>query len=318
MPPIAHDEKYTTHVACSFLQPWQKPVFHPARNDNNARAVDLSPTIIYLPGWGKTRSDNSFLLAQLASNGFTILALNDVWLDSQQFEEDATALLPPFDLSSEGRLGRSMTLAKQRVPVAADRVSRLIDYLATHSIATDDMNSSVALDLTRLGLLGYSFGGTIAAEILLRDNRFTAGLNLDGGHLYGGLAAGRWDKSYLAVNSGWEDLALDLWPMNFAQRQMAQLAAIELETIRRQFALPTSAALTIRGTVHTDFSDSLYRTTLASVLKRNARSSTELLRIRNATERLAVTFFTRALMAGSHDAAAEAVAGLEHDVIPIR
>ena len=36
------------------------------------------------------------------------------------------------------------------------------------------------LNLDRVGIMGYSFGGATAIEACIADNRFTAGINIDG------------------------------------------------------------------------------------------------------------------------------------------
>ena len=150
----------------------------PARSDVPSHAVRLRiwqaglppprPLLLYEPGWNGSADENDILLASLADHGFNVVALDLATAQPAPFADEAARLQRPMDLSSFAALDRTVVEADWRVAVLAE------DAIA--SLAT----LPEAAGAPALGILGYSFGGAVAAEVCRRDLRFAACLNMDG------------------------------------------------------------------------------------------------------------------------------------------
>ncbi len=134
------------------------------------RAADPAPgpVLIYEPSWNGSADENSILLSALAEDGFTVVALDLAAKQPSTFATTAARLALPMDLSSFAALDRTIVEAEWRVALLAnDVVASLRDIPQVTSA-------------TALGIVGYSFGGAVAAEACRQDARFAACLNMDG------------------------------------------------------------------------------------------------------------------------------------------
>jgi hypothetical protein len=75
---------------------------------------------------------------------------------------------------------------KQLSVMVLDFESLVAQVEQMNEIGSGDFFSG-RLKLNRLGMLGYSFGGAVAAEVCWKDKRFRAGVDLDGS-LFGEVA----------------------------------------------------------------------------------------------------------------------------------
>ena len=126
------------------------------------------PVVLYLPGAGGSRSANTALSEELASVGYIVVALNDTRL-----------LSGGTNFSSAEKIMGTYAWGARRVRSETTDITRAIDALGR---INRDPRSSFAgrLDLTRIGMLGYSFGGAVAAETADREPRLRAAVDLDG------------------------------------------------------------------------------------------------------------------------------------------
>lgn len=130
------------------------------------------PVLIFSHGSGGHRNENSTTIQQLASHGYVVVAIDHLG--------DAYSLLPggrvvtpteesftPADYAQDARfvLGSIEQLAAGRNPDIDGR--RL-----PHGLAG-------ALDPHRIGMFGWSKGGTATARVVLADPRVKAGLAID-------------------------------------------------------------------------------------------------------------------------------------------
>jgi hypothetical protein len=109
-----------------------------------------------------------------------------------------------------------------------DSLNRSDDSLAGH------------MDMTRLGVIGHSGGGATAARVCMEDDRFKAGINMDGRQLSYQLDQ-RLRPPFMFMSSQWEDHV----PSDFR---------IINEYYFARSAAPTYKLL-IRGSKHANFSD---------------------------------------------------------------
>lgn len=132
------------------------------------------PVLLYSHGHQTLATENTRRLENLASHGFVVIGMDHV---------DCFATVFP-----DGRLFRGVQLPNLGVGDAATKVV-VMDRLADIRFVLDELERWNAgdpllqgrLDLERVGILGFSFGGATAAAACAMEPRLKAGLSLDGG-----------------------------------------------------------------------------------------------------------------------------------------
>jgi dienelactone hydrolase len=152
-------------------------------------ALNTAPLVLYAPGWGGDRSENARTATMLASHGYIVVALDD---SAPQIQ---------FDFSSEAATAETTRRAGERLQLALRDSLYALDQiqacLSAHPVWREKTN------FNRVGYLGFSFGGAVAAEASLRDTRIAAVANLDGG-LYAQAAEQGARRPYLVVSSDFD------------------------------------------------------------------------------------------------------------------
>lgn len=145
----------------------------PTRAFKNVRlsaAKDAYPVIIYSHGGDGFVEDNSFLLTELASHGFVAFAVEHPKpLHAYGFDPQALTRDP------EGLLA---FMVNRVMPERVRDVNSVIAALGQLS-QQDDLFGG-RLEPSKLGLLGYSFGGSVMTEVCATQQTCRAVVNLDG------------------------------------------------------------------------------------------------------------------------------------------
>jgi pimeloyl-ACP methyl ester carboxylesterase len=156
-----------------------------------------------------------------------------------------------MDFSTPAEVVRTQQRADAKVDRLAAGASRELANLVTGTAL-----GAIPLDPTRIGLLGYSFGGAIAAETARRDARVRAAVNLDG-WMFGSAARAGVPRPYLVIGTGLPQLDASPTPWAApAGRSLEQ--RFDLENERRIIAgLERHGGYfaCIDGTRHAAFSD---------------------------------------------------------------
>lgn len=182
-----------------------------------AGAEKQYPVLIFSHGYGGTIWQNTPQMEELASHGFIVLSLGHTYESGAVPFPDGT-VVPMSQARIEALMKSAGTpemaalfkrLQETNDPAEIRRISMRVlalsapmnDSLSLWTADTaylmDELEKIDAgeaagvagpvgqftgrLDLTRLGVLGMSFGGATAGEICVQDPRCKAGLNLDGG-----------------------------------------------------------------------------------------------------------------------------------------
>ncbi len=223
--------------------------------------AQIYPLIVYAPGWGGTRNDNTVLAATLASHGFVVAAFDDVIHDPPELDvsaEDRGVRKTDLRLGDDAGRARTVGMFDARLALEARKASRLVDALVVNG-AQDLVG--VDIDPSRIGMIGASFGGATAVEAALTDRRFRAAINLDG-WLRGRALTAVLEIPFMNFNStrGAPDPAVLAAPnANAVQRFLAARNAETNDFIQRQMAARGDALdITIHGASHGDYTDELY------------------------------------------------------------
>lgn len=155
-------------------------------------AAGALPLLLLGHGRQGTRTDCTALAEELAARGYLVASIDHTY--------DAAAVEFP-----DGRVVRT---ALEQNPGDWDAAARkeIAARVADLRFVADELTSSRALlppcaDPDRIGVLGHSMGGAAAAEAVRQDERFTAGLNLDGGLFGSPVAEVGLDRPFLMLTS---------------------------------------------------------------------------------------------------------------------
>ena len=268
-------------TAGSAERPIMLDVWYPAAADAGQPMGDLSlapiadsrkrfALVLYAPGWGGKGASNALLLGELARAGYVIAVMDDVGA-TPDLGSDAAA---DFDVASAQALRTSLALANRRLEAMVERATRSLDYLL--AIDTDQPAHMLAgrLDARKVGMLGFSFGGAVAAEMSRRDQRIRATVNFDG-WLFGRAASEGARPPYLVINSDFPNLAAAATSFSTGRRNMAQLTVLDRQIQRRQSCLDGFYALYYDDIDHGDLTDQLFAPDLLNYLKFWRRTDTQ-------------------------------------------
>ena len=145
------------------------------------------PIVLLSPGQGLTRTLYSGLSAELASHGYFVVVLDHPG-DGQLVEYPDGHTVPQEDASEDAR-----------VAVRVADAQAVLDHLQILNVDAAGPYHD-ALDLEHVAFVGHSLGGATAAEAMRVDNRFDAGIDLDG-TLYGDVITTGLDRPFLLVSS---------------------------------------------------------------------------------------------------------------------
>jgi dienelactone hydrolase len=223
------------------------------------------PVLLYSHGFEQHRRENTAKCEELASYGYVVAAMD---------HSDAFAsVLPDGTVVRNTQLGQYNTDAELDLALKSLYPDRLRDFQfvldSLAGINTNDPILAGRLDLERIGVFGFSFGGAVVTEIGRTDARCKAVVMVDGGTF----------KTNLVLQTG---LIQPLLSMNSSRLH------VPYRNSRLLFDLLTHDAywLNIANSDHFDFADAPW-----------IESPTDTARLRRGqiTNRYTVSFFNKYL-----------------------
>jgi predicted dienelactone hydrolase len=207
------------------------------------------PVLLFFPGWGAKVSINASLLRGLASHGFVVAGVS--YPKGPGLPDPAV----PMKFAPDEAYASGTAQGNAMVRIEAEDASLVLDKLAALNESDSDKRFTHLIDTSHAGVLGYSLGGSVAAQAAFKDPRFKAVMNLDG-WMFGDVATAFFTQPYLVIS---DDLAPatpeqmaspDVFMRNFSglrdrdkKHQTAQLEASH------------GFRVTISGASHFTFSD---------------------------------------------------------------
>jgi pimeloyl-ACP methyl ester carboxylesterase len=143
-------------------------------------------------------------------------------------------------------------------------------------------------------MLGFSFGGSVAAEVALSEPRLVAAANMDG-WLFGASSTTIIDRPYLVFNSDFPAIEADAEGSNVHRRISARITLSDRAQQQRQAQHPNTVTLLFKQVDHSDFTDDLFSPPLRGYLKRWSRTSDDRLQLRAIQDTYLLAFFDRHL-----------------------
>jgi dienelactone hydrolase len=149
------------------------------------------PVVLFSPGLGASREENTIHVEDLASRGYVVVSFDHTFEAPVEFPGGRVVPPAPQLLSTDLAVLRVVFQRAIDARVADTRF--VLDELAEldrgHNPDAGRRRLPAglrrSLDRSRVGMLGYSYGGYTAAEAMHGDRRIDAGVNLDGAMAHG-------------------------------------------------------------------------------------------------------------------------------------
>lgn len=225
----------------------------PVANDRSTFPVVL---VSHGPGVGN-RSQSVFQLEALASHGFIAVAIDHTRYASTTIFPDGRSI--PFD----PRVGWPTfvdTLSTAMLKTWAADASFVIDQL--ERLNQDDSTALLTgrLDMSRLGYLGTSFGGSVVVQTLTQDRRIKAGVAEDGKPYFLDETLSALDRPLMYMQSAAPyihatDAQLTKWGLTARRFREAEQDHYARQMLLFSHAQGPIYNVYIRGTNHVTFSD---------------------------------------------------------------
>ncbi|HRJ71199.1 MAG TPA: dienelactone hydrolase family protein [Terrimicrobiaceae bacterium] len=204
------------------------------------------PAVLYSPSWEGSLIENTTLCEALASEGFVVIAI----------ARPGGPSLPPLDFQSEESVRSFERAMATELQNRTDRVLEVFAALpafGSGGILEDPLR--LPINAQAVGVMGYSFGGAVAAEACVREPRLRCGADLDG-TLFGQAAREGAPQPFLFVT----DTApipseADRRSADPAIRRQAEFYAGSFLDIERWLAVRGGWMVRLDGVQHANFSD---------------------------------------------------------------
>ncbi|CAH2598586.1 conserved membrane protein of unknown function [Rhodovastum atsumiense] len=250
------------------------------------------PVVLYAHGWGGFPQDNTALVEDLASHGFVVVAVGTPGglgtghaADGRPVDLDG-----PLDLSSDAATATTQLIGALNTAARARDLVRVLDTLAALNAGDPAGPFTGALQAARAGVLGFSFGGSVAAETARIDRRVVAVMNMDG-WLFGPVQRTGVAVPYLVMS---DDAPLpapgDETAADAGRRNWAILMNRDWTCMRAGFARHGGELMFLTGSLHTNFSDRPY---YSPIRRWSGAGRIDPARATAIQRRIAVTFFGR-------------------------
>lgn len=133
------------------------------------------PVLLFSHGYGGSRAQNTFQFETLASHGYIVASVEHPYTSIGTVLPNGEPAPPrglEYVMNEQGRSELLETWTRDMMFV--------LDRL--HAMPVGDLSDSLSghLQLDRVGAFGHSLGGITAADVMTRDPRVRAGINMDG------------------------------------------------------------------------------------------------------------------------------------------
>jgi dienelactone hydrolase len=150
------------------------------------------PVVLFSPGGGSSRELNTAQIEDLASRGYVVVSIDHTYeAPVVEFPGGRVARQVPGFVSEDPKVLR--VVFKRAIDARVADTRFVLDRLAAleRGRRPDGSRRRLpaglrnAMDLSRVGMFGYSYGGYTAGEAMVYDRRIDAGVNLDGTMAHG-------------------------------------------------------------------------------------------------------------------------------------
>jgi predicted dienelactone hydrolase len=168
-----------------------------------ADAPRTFPVLLFSPSSGGFRSQNTFQVEELVSQGYIVVGIDHPYSCSRVVFPDGRVAysLPWIDTSSPAAYEESNRKVEQMLEDHVADARFVLNEMETWNRPGSAEPLAGRMDLRKVGIFGHSFGGSLAASLCLADPRVVAGINMDG-WMFGDAQKNGVPKPYFYMNSG--------------------------------------------------------------------------------------------------------------------
>jgi len=289
------------HLSARMRERLREVQLEPAIDGAPVGGKEPVPVLIYFPGWPGTRLQNLSLVRELASQGYLVASVEyparTPGTSDGTFEDEVRRLDRPMqNYASDALFHESLVANDERLRHNVDDVSRILTRLTVLNGSGPANRLTGRLNLGRVGIVGYSFGGAVAAEARRLDPRIKAAVNIDGRH-YGSALSHGVPAPYMFVG---EELltpsATELHSPDPATRYEAMLDEVDYANLAKHLRENGGIQVTVANTTHPNFCDDVLRSPVTRLTGGGRIDAQRALDILN---RFVVNFFDRVLRDGA-------------------
>jgi dienelactone hydrolase len=200
------------------------------------------PVLIFSHGWGGTRTQSTYLMEELATHGYVVVAIDHTYGALVTVFPDERVVLQKSDILQRDGSEEDFSLsANELISIWAGDVQFILDQLEAMNDGDLENLFTGRLDLERVGIFGHSTGGGNAVQVCWLDRRCKAGLALDA-----------WLEpiSLEGLDEGLDQPFLFLWSEDWGSDENQK----RFQRLSRNLS-DDAYSLEIIGTRHYDFSD---------------------------------------------------------------
>jgi dienelactone hydrolase len=225
---------------------------HASLGAHLATGQEKYPVVIFTPGIKGRRNHNTVQAEELASHGFLVVGIDHPYSSEVVIFPDGRKVQSAINHFSPTDLTPNQVELSIRV---AD-VHFVLDQLESLNGNDSENIFTNRIDLTRIGILGHSFGGAVASEVCLTEPRAKAGINLDG-FIYGKSLSDGFGKPFLFLcDDGPIPTSAEVDAATGANKEWLKFVHDNCGSIKRGLSDIHGYWATIKGAKHWDFCDS--------------------------------------------------------------
>lgn len=228
-----------------------------AKQADGAEPAARSPVIFFNAGWGGSVEGQMNQIDALVQRGYVVIGID---------QKGPEAYREFVDFSGEEAFTRTRAAVDLKAGEFAKDNSAVFDILRAAVPCADDRDVASLLrrlDFERVGIVGYSFGGAVAAETSRQDPRFKAAVNLDG-WLFGDVGRLGLKRPFLEIS---DDSGLptagDLNSNDVVRRLTSRLTDGDYKQVLANMDRYGGYFLVMAGSRHQSFVDASQRSFLA-------------------------------------------------------
>ncbi|MFE4711589.1 alpha/beta hydrolase family protein [Paenibacillus sp. NPDC056722] len=153
---------------------------HAIENAEISNVESSYPVLIFSHGLSGTKMQNTFQVEQLVSHGYIVVGIDHTYSSTVSiFPDGRVAYYQPIDMTSTGPMDKLNDQWVGDAEFVLDQVEKLAANDPEHRFTG-------RMDMNNVGMFGHSFGGATSVQMVMKDSRVKAAINMDG-VLYGKL-----------------------------------------------------------------------------------------------------------------------------------
>ncbi|WP_110933441.1 alpha/beta hydrolase family protein [Paenibacillus bouchesdurhonensis] len=160
------------------------------------------PVLLLSPGFGASNFMYTSMTENLASHGYIVVAIeHPYYTEIPTLFPDGRITKEKAVIADDSSVWDSM---EEHMQLWVDDVKFVLDRLYDLNEKDSQHILTGKMDLQRLGMLGHSFGGAAAAQVMHQDSRLSSGVNMDG-FPYGAVIEDGLPNPFLYIQTTYSD-----------------------------------------------------------------------------------------------------------------